>query len=87
MIIHSFRRRLPVLIDAHVSIWARKLGDIEEDVFPISIRMTGMLLSISRGIGRKIVPMKSLAVSTITCGCGGLKKLVGVKWDFERIPF
>ena len=37
VIIHWCRRSLPVFIDAHVSIWAIKLGDIEEEICPISV--------------------------------------------------
>ena len=58
---------------------AIKLGDIEEEVCPISIRIPGRPLSISRGIGRTIVMLGGLSVRRITCGCGGLHKLVGVK--------
>ena len=76
VIIHWCRRRLPVFIDAHVSIWARKLGDIEDEICPILSRMPGKLLLILRGIGHIIVLVKSLAVRTITCGCGGLQELV-----------
>ena len=50
-------------------------------------RMPGRLLSISIGIGRTIVLAESLYVRTITCGCGGLHKLVGVKWEFDGSPF
>ena len=71
VIIHWCRRRLPVFIDAHVSIWARNLGDIEEEVCIISSRMPGRTLSISGGIGRTIVLAKSLDVRNITCRCGG----------------
>ena len=65
---------MPVFINAHVCIWEINLGYIEEEVCPISSRMPGSPLLISRGIGRTIVLVKSLAVSTITCGCGGLHK-------------
>ena len=87
VIIHWCRRRFPVFIYAHVSIWARKLGDIEEEVCQISIRMPGRPFSVSRGICRTIVLVNSLAVRTITCVCGGLHKLVGVKWEFDGSPF
>ena len=79
VIIHWCIRRLQIFINAHVYIWARKLGDIEEEVCPILSRMPGRLLLISRGIWRTIVLAKSLYIRTMTCGCGGLQKLVGVK--------
>ena len=72
VIIHWCRMRLPVFIDAHVYIWARNLGDIEEDFCPFLSRMPRSPLSISRGIGRTLVLVNSLVVRTITCGCGGL---------------
>ena len=87
VIIHWCRRRFPVLINAHVYICVRKLGDIEEEVCPISSRTTGRPLSISRGIGRAIVLMKSFFVNTIPCGCGVMHTLVGVKWEFDGSPF
>ena len=70
-----------------MSIWERKLGDIEEDVCPISSSMPGRPLLVSRGIGRIIVMVESLAVRMIICGCVGLQKLVGVKWSFNGSPF
>ena len=79
MIIHLCRSKFSVFIDVHVSIWERKLGDIEEEVYPILSGMPGRPLSISRCIGRTIVLVKILAVSTITCGCVGLQKLVVLK--------
>ena len=87
VIIHWCRRRLPVFINAHVYICVRKLGDIEEEVYPILSGMPGRPLSISRCIGRTIVLVKSLDVRMITCGCGGLQKSVGVKWEFDGSPF
>ena len=87
VIIYWCRRGLTVFIYAHVSIWARKLGDIEEELYPIYIRMSGRLLSISRDIVHTIVLVNILAVRAITCGCCGLQKLVGVKWEFDGIPF
>ena len=87
VIIHWCRRRLPVLINAHVYICVRKLGDIEEEACPISSRMPGRPLSISRGIGRAIVLMKSFSVKKIPCGCGGLHTFLGVKWEFDGSPF
>ena len=87
MIIHWCWRSLPIFINAHVSIWTGKLGDIEEDVFPILSRMPRRPLSISRGTGRIILLVKSLDVRTITCGYGGLQKLAGVKWEFDGSPF
>ena len=87
VMIHWCRKRLTIFIDAHVSIWAVKLGDIEEEVCPISIKMHGGPLSISRVIGRTIVLVQNFSVRTIICSCGGLQKLEGVKWEFYRSPF
>ena len=78
---------MSVFINVHVYICVRKLGDIEEEACPILSRMTGRPLSISRGIGRAIVPMKSFSVKTIPCGCGVIQKLLGVKWEFDGSPF
>ena len=50
-------------------------------------RMPGRLLSILIGIGRTIVLVTSLAVRTITGGCGDMHKLVDVKWEFDKSPF
>ena len=70
-----------------MSIWERELGDIEEEVCKISSRMPGRPLYILRGIVCTIILVKSLAVRTITCGCDGLQKLVGVKWEFDGSTF
>ena len=78
---------MPVLINAHVSMWERQLGDIEEEVCPIPSRMSRGSLSISRRIECTILLVESLAIRTIPCGCGDLQKLVDVKWEFDGSQF
>ena len=87
LIIHWCRRRFSVFINAHVYIWVRTLGNIEEEFCTILIRIPGRPLSILRGIGRTIILVNILSVRMITCGCDGLQKLVGVKWEFDISPF
>ena len=58
VITHWCRRRLPVLINVHVSIWSRKLGDIEEEVCLILSSIPGRPLAVLRGIRRTIVLVK-----------------------------